>query len=72
MSDYIVVAPPLSQLQEHKSEKWRTFGPEILPLPVAEMDYPIAQPIKRVLIEMINESDLGYLGPIPEVGISFR
>ena len=72
MSDYKVVAPPLSQLQEHKSEKWRTFGPEILPLPVAEMDYPIAQPIKRVLIEMINESDLGYLGPIPEVGISFK
>jgi cysteine-S-conjugate beta-lyase len=63
--------PSLSDLQTHRSEKWRSFPQEILPLPVAEMDFPVAEPIRQVLTEMVNASDLGYLGPIPEMGISF-
>jgi cystathionine beta-lyase len=36
-----------------------------------EMDFPIAQPIRDVLIEMVNHSDLGYLGPVPELADGF-
>ncbi len=71
MSDKNVIAPPLAQLQTHRSEKWRSYPKDILPLPVAEMDFPIAEPIKELLLEMVNKSDLGYLGPIPELGASF-
>jgi cystathionine beta-lyase len=35
------------------------------------MDFPVAEPIRRKLIEMINKSDLGYLSTIPELGEAF-
>lgn len=62
---------PLAELRTHKSEKWRAFPADVLPLPVAEMDFPVAQPIRRVLNEMVGASDLGYLGSIPEMGKAF-
>lgn len=70
MSDFQLV--PLSELRTHKSEKWRAFPSDVLPLPVAEMDFPVAEPIRRALIEMVSNSDLGYLGPIPEMGEAFK
>jgi cystathionine beta-lyase len=61
----------LAELQSHRSEKWRGFAADVLPLPVAEMDFPVAQPIRDLLTEMISKSDLGYLGSIPELGQGF-
>lgn len=61
----------LSELRTHRSEKWRAFPSDVLPLPVAEMDFPVAQPIREILSEMVSHSDLGYLGPIPELGRAF-
>jgi cysteine-S-conjugate beta-lyase len=71
MSDREVKAPDLASLLEHKSEKWTGFARDVLPLPVAEMDFPVAEPIKKLLHEMVDASDLGYLGSIPEMGTSF-
>ena len=71
MSDNNVVAPALSELLTHHSEKWRGFPADVLPLPVMEMDFPIAQPIRDVLLEMVNHSDMGYLGSVPELADSF-
>ncbi len=69
MSDFYLV--PLEELRTHKSEKWRAFPSDVLPLPVAEMDFPVAQPIRDALKEMVDKSDLGYLGLIPEMGTAF-
>ncbi len=71
MSERQIKIPSLVELQTHRSEKWRGFSHDILPLPVAEMDFPVAQPIRQILTEMVTTSDLGYLGPIPEMGTSF-
>jgi len=71
MSDHSVSAPNLAELHTHRSEKWRGFPADVLPLPVAEMDYPVAQPIRDLLFEMVAKSDLGYLGSIPELGQGF-
>ena len=71
MPDNNVVAPALTELLTHSSEKWRGFPADVLPLPVMEMDFPIAKPIRDVLIEMVNHSDLGYLGPVPELADGF-
>jgi cystathionine beta-lyase len=71
MGDNSVSAPNLAELQTHRSEKWRGFPSDVLPLPVAEMDYPVAQPIRDLLSEMVAKSDLGYLGAIPELGKGF-
>lgn len=72
MSSVKMKALSLEELRTHKSEKWREFPDEILPLPVAEMDFPVAEPIREVLAEMVSRSDLGYLGPIPELSLNFE
>jgi cystathionine beta-lyase len=71
MSDHVVKVPSLSELATHRSEKWRAFPSDVIPLPVAEMDFPIATPIKELLHLMVEKSDLGYLGAIPELGEAF-
>ncbi|MEY4477663.1 MAG: hypothetical protein RJA31_1167 [Actinomycetota bacterium] len=38
---------------------------------VAEMDYPVAEPIRAMLGELVAKSDMGYLGPIPEIAPAF-
>jgi cystathionine beta-lyase len=72
MSDNKVVAPELSVLRERHSSKWRRFAPDVLPMHVAEMDFQIAEPIAARIIKMTTENDLGYLGPVPEVGEAFK
>jgi cystathionine beta-lyase len=66
-----LVARPLAELRTRKSEKWRGFPSDVLPLPVAEMDFEIAAPVRSLLTEMIAKSDTGYLGTIPELGVNF-
>ena len=39
---------------------------------VAEMDFEIAPEIRALLAKMVTESDLGYLGPVPEVAEAFE
>jgi cystathionine beta-lyase len=63
---------PLEQVRQRHSSKWRRFAGDVLPMHVAEMDYEIAEGIKQVLVEMVNHSDLGYTGPVPEVAASFE
>jgi cystathionine beta-lyase len=67
-----VTAFSLEELRTHRSEKWREFPSDVLPLPVAEMDFPVAPAIRQVLMEMVSHSDIGYLGPIPEVALAFE
>lgn len=72
MSPIEVKAFSLEELRTHRSEKWREFPNDVLPLPVAEMDFPVAAPIRELLLDMVSNSDLGYLGPIPEVALAFE
>jgi cystathionine beta-lyase len=59
--------PDLSQLHHRHSSKWRRFSHDVLPMHVAEMDFEISPHIRATLARMVTESDLGYLGPIPEL-----
>ena len=67
VSEIKISVPPLAKLQSRWSEKWRAFDPEILPMPFAVMDYELAAPIKATLTSLIENSDAGYLGKIPEL-----
>ena len=58
-----VEASPLSQLRTRTSEKWRAYPDDVLPLFVAEMDYPLAEPVAAALHDAIARSDTGYIGP---------
>ncbi|MEU7985196.1 aminotransferase class I/II-fold pyridoxal phosphate-dependent enzyme [Streptosporangium canum] len=55
--------PSLAELRKRRSAKWRTFPDDVLPLPVAEMDFPLAEPVARALHEAVDRSDTGYAAP---------
>lgn len=60
-----LAADPLESLRARSSAKWQVFPNDVLPLWVAEMDYPIAGPIAEALIARVRASDTGYVsGPI--------
>ena len=66
-----VHADPLHVLRTRTSEKWTAFAPDVLPLFVAEMDYPLTPPIAQAKIDRITASDVGYPGPRGPVGSAF-
>jgi cystathionine beta-lyase len=48
-------------------EKWHLYADDVLPAWVADMDFPVAEPIQRALARMTENSDLGYpINPKPE------
>lgn len=66
-----IQALSLAEMRTHRSEKWRGYPSDVLPLFVAEMDFPVAKPIQDILMQMISHSDMGYLSSIPELGDAF-
>lgn len=67
----IIEGLPLAELKKRKSFKWRGYPEDVLPLPVAEMDFEIDASIRNLLIQMLEKSDTGYLGPVPELSANF-
>jgi cysteine-S-conjugate beta-lyase len=63
----------LEELRRRRSEKWARYPPDVLPVWVAEMDFPLATPIRDVLVDMIERSDTGYADPsgLPEAYTRF-
>jgi cystathionine beta-lyase len=60
-----VTANPLEQLsldelQARTSLKWRSHPADVLPLWVAEMDVPLAEPIEAALVDTVRRGDTGY------------
>jgi len=55
------VAEPLEVLRRRTSEKWATYPADVLPMFVAEMDFPLAPAIKSALAAAVERSDTGYV-----------
>ncbi len=56
-------AEPLDSLRRRISEKWTAYPSDVLPLFVAEMDYPLAPAIAAALHAAVDRSDTGYANP---------
>jgi cystathionine beta-lyase len=56
-----VRALPLERLRERTSEKWREYPADVLPLFVAETDFPLAPAITRTLERAVTNGDTGYI-----------
>lgn len=56
-------AEPLDRLRRRTSEKWGAHPDDVLPMFVAEMDYPLAPAITAALGEAIERGDTGYVNP---------
>jgi cystathionine beta-lyase len=56
----------IERLRARRGEKWATFPPDVLPAWVADMDFPLAEPIAAYLDELRESNDLGYpVNPTP-------
>ncbi|MDF2554205.1 MAG: aspartate aminotransferase [Microbacterium sp.] len=60
MSARPLEALPLSTLRERTSAKWRTYPADVLPLFVAETDFPLAPSITEALEQAVRIGDTGY------------
>lgn len=52
--------PDLETLRARGTRKWTQFGDEILPLWVAESDFPTAEPVKRAIQDAVDREMFGY------------
>ncbi|MFJ7296008.1 MalY/PatB family protein [Streptomyces collinus] len=50
----------LDRLRQRTSVKWRTYPEDVLPLWVAEMDVPLAEPVVRAVTDALHLGDTGY------------
>ncbi len=66
-----LAAESLDALRQRTSVKWRLYPPDVLPLFVAEMDYPIAPAVRDVLIDLARRSDTGYVTSPEPVAAAF-
>jgi cystathionine beta-lyase len=55
-----VQALPLELLRERTSEKWREYHEDVIPMFVAETDFPLAPAISEALHRAIERGDTGY------------
>lgn len=60
----------LDRLRRRRSVKWSRYPADVLPAWVAEMDFPLASPVKKALLEAIELDDCGYPDPA-ELGAAF-
>lgn len=66
-----LIALPLEQLRRRSSTKWRTYPEDVLPLFVAELDFPLAPSITEVLTQAVALGDTGYTPPDPGIRDAF-
>jgi len=50
-------------LRGRRSAKWTYYPADVLPAWVAEMDFPLAAPIREALREAVERGDTGYANP---------
>ncbi|MBO9627755.1 MAG: aminotransferase class I/II-fold pyridoxal phosphate-dependent enzyme [Microbacterium sp.] len=66
-----VKALPLAELRERTSEKWREYPADVLPLFVAETDFPLAPAVKNALQRAVDAGDTGYVAARNPLAESF-
>ena len=50
----------LEKLRERQSAKWRRYPEDVLPAWVAEMDFPLAPPVRNAIEAAVARDDAGY------------
>lgn len=53
----------IDRLRARTSAKWARYAGDVLPAWVAEMDFPLAPPVRDALMRAIRDSDCGYSWP---------
>jgi len=67
-----LAADPIDVLRSRTSEKWDEQPDDVIPMFVAEMDYPLAAPIRTALHAAIDRGDTGYVSEHNRLPEAFR
>ncbi|MEE8582076.1 MAG: MalY/PatB family protein [Myxococcota bacterium] len=59
----------IERLKARVSEKWATYPSDVLPAWVAEMDFPLAEPIRLTLQRAVDRDDAGYPVDLHQTGL---
>jgi cystathionine beta-lyase len=59
----------IDRLRLRRSAKWARYPADVLPAWVAEMDFPLAEPVRLALAEAVQADDCGYAAP-EELGLA--
>ncbi|MDZ5143842.1 MULTISPECIES: MalY/PatB family protein [Microbacterium] len=71
MSVLPLQALPIELLRQRSSTKWRSYGDDVIPMFVAETDYPLAPAITAALHRAVEIGDTGYTPPRPGIDLDF-
>ncbi|WP_346622463.1 aminotransferase class I/II-fold pyridoxal phosphate-dependent enzyme [Blastococcus montanus] len=52
----------VADLRQRRGVKWAKVEADVLPAWIADMDYPVAPPIREALVAALDRGDLGYPG----------
>lgn len=50
----------IPELRAQRGSKWHRYRADVLPAWVADMDFPVAEPIQRALERIVEQRDYGY------------
>ncbi len=50
----------IESLRRRTGEKWKSYPEDVLPVWVADMDFPLAEPLQELLRHTLEHSDTGY------------
>lgn len=71
MSVLPLQALPLELLRQRSSTKWRSYDDDVIPMFVAETDFPLAPAITAALHRAVEIGDTGYTPPRPGIDLDF-
>jgi cystathionine beta-lyase len=63
VTDIAFDAVPLEELRRRRSWKWARYPADVLPAWLAEMDVPLAEPVRAALHAAVDLGDTGYADP---------
>jgi cystathionine beta-lyase len=47
-------------MRSRRGVKWRRYGEDVLPAWIADMDFAVAEPVRRALARLVEEGDFSY------------
>jgi cysteine-S-conjugate beta-lyase len=47
-------------MRARRGVKWHRYGEDVLPAWIADMDFAVAEPVRRALARLVDEGDYGY------------
>jgi cysteine-S-conjugate beta-lyase len=66
MADFLL---PIETMRARRGVKWHRYGEDVLPAWIADMDFAVAEPVRRALTRLVEEGDYGYPAREREAGL---